>query len=232
MIPEIELIMDETKSWLESLDTAVIAVHSAFNRNPKTILTESDLKCWLFHELQNIDKKNFTVHSEVTHYPRTKIREDLATVKIQKYHFRDLSLLGPDGIKGNNQLWETHNSRQLLSKGFNHQGPAVHIELKLIRESTDQNFPNRIDFGDVDKLRNYSPISPHKRRFVIIVCSNSILVEATEMERALLRKMNRFANESLDGALDFYLFDQSTILKYSWSNGNLVKIYSHTHPGI
>lgn len=224
--------MDETKSWLESLDTAVISVHSAFNRNPKTILTESDLKCWLFHELQNIDKKNYTVHSEVTHYPHTEIREDLATVKIQKYHFRDLSLLGAEGIKGNNQLWETHNSRQLLSKGFKHQGPAVHIELKLIRESTDQNIPNRIDFGDIDKLRNYSPVSLHKRRFVIIVCSNSILVEATEMERALLRKMSRFKNKSLNDALDFYLFDQSNIIKYSWSNSKLVKIYSHTHPAI
>lgn len=224
-----KVIMDETTSWLESLSTALVAVHSTFNKNPKTILTESDLKCWLFHELQNIDKKTYTVHSEVTHYPHTKIREDLATVKIQKYHFRDLSLLGPDGIKGNKQLWETHNSRQLLSKGFNHQGPAVHIELKLIRESINQNYPNRIDFGDVDKLKNYSPVSSHKRRFVIVVCSNSILVEATEMEIALLRKMNRFKNESLDGALDFYLLDQSTILKYSWGNGKLLKIDLNTN---
>jgi hypothetical protein len=226
------MIIDETKSWLESLDTAVIAVHSAFNRNPKTILTESDLKCWLFLELQSIKNKSYSVHSEVTHYPHTEIREDLATVKIQKYHFRDLSLLGAEGIKGNNQLWETHNSRQLLSKGFKHQGPAVHIELKLIRESTDKNFPNRIDFGDVDKLRNYSPVSSHKRRFVIVVCSNSILVEATKMERALLRKMNRFKNKSLNDAIDFYLLDQSTIIKYSLSNGKLVKIYSHTPPAI
>ena len=150
-------------------------------------------------------------------------------MEIQKYHFRDLSLLGPNGIKGNKQLWETHNSRQLFSKGFKHQGPAVHIELKLIRESTDQNFPNRIDFGDVDKLKNYSPVSSHKRRFVIVICSNSILVKAKEMESALLRKMSRFKNKSLDGALYFYLLDQSTILKYSRSHGNLVKIDLPTH---
>jgi hypothetical protein len=216
--------MVKTKSWLQSLDTAVIAVHSAFNKNPKTILTESDLKCWLFHELQNKDKKTYTVHSEVTHYPHTEIREDLATVKIQKYHFRDLSLLGPDGIKGNKQLWETHNSRQLLSKGFKHQGPAVHIELKLIRESTDQNYPNRIDFGDVDKLKNYSPSSSYKRRFVIVMCSNSTLIKVVEIEKELLKKMKRFKNESLNDALDFYLLDQSTILKYSMSNGKLMKI--------
>ena len=54
--------MDETKSWLESLDTALIAVHSTFNNNPKTILTESDLKCWLFHKLQTKNKKNYSVH--------------------------------------------------------------------------------------------------------------------------------------------------------------------------
>ena len=46
--------MDETTSWLESLSTALVVVHSTFNNNPKTILTESDLKCWLFHELQTI----------------------------------------------------------------------------------------------------------------------------------------------------------------------------------
>lgn len=229
MLSEIEVIMDETISWLESLDTAIIAVHSTFNKNPKTILTESDLKCWLFHELQNIDKKTYTAHSEVTHYPRTSIQEDLTTVKIQKYHFRDLSLLGSDGINGNNQLWGTHNSGQLLSKGFKHQGPAVHIELKLIRESINQNNPNRIDFGDVDKLKNYLPSSPYKRRFVIVVCSNSILISATEIENALLQKIRRFKNESLNGALDFYLLDQNTILKYSWRNGNLVKIDLNTN---
>ena len=216
--------MDETTSWLESLSTALVVVHSTFNNNPKTILTESDLKCWLFHELQTIKNKTYSVHSEVTHYPHTESQENLATVKIQKYHFRDLSLLGPDGIKGNKQLWETHNSRQLLSKGFKHHGPAVHIELKLIRESINQNNPNRIDFGDVDKLKNYSPSSSHKRSFVIVMCSNSILITAIEMENALLKKMKSFKNESLNGSLYFYLFDQNKIIKYSWIENTLQEI--------
>lgn len=224
--------MDEINIWLDCFETALKKVHTRYALKPEIILTESDLKCWLFHELQTKNEKNYSVHSEVTHYPRTEIKEDLATVKIQKYHFRDLSLLGSDGIKGNNQLWETHNSRQLLSKGFKHQGPAVHIELKLIRESINQNNPNRIDFGDVDKLKNYSPSSPYKRRFVIVMCSNSILIRVIEMENTLFKKMKRFKNESLNGALDFYLLDQSTIIKYSWSNSNLVKIYSHTLPAI
>jgi hypothetical protein len=224
--------MDEINIWLDCFETALKKVYTRYALKPEIILTESDLKCWLFYELQTKNEKNYSVHSEVTHYHRTEIREDLAIVKIQKYHFRDLSLLGPNGIEGNEQLWGTNNSGQLLSKGFKHQGPAVHIELKLIRESKNKNFPNKINFGDVDKLKNYSPVSSHKRRFVIVVCSNSILVRATEMESALLRKMRRFKNESLDGALDFYLLDKKNIIKYSWSNSNLVKIYSYTHPAI
>lgn len=43
--------------------------------NPKLILTESDLKCWLFMQLQSeLAGSNlpFSVHTEVTHYYEVK----------------------------------------------------------------------------------------------------------------------------------------------------------------
>ena len=49
--------MDEINIWLDCFETALKKVHTRYALKPETILTESDLKCWLFHELQTENKK-------------------------------------------------------------------------------------------------------------------------------------------------------------------------------
>ena len=126
--------MDEKDTWLINLETALKAVHSTYGQTPEIILTESDLKCWLFLELQKIKNKTYVVHSEVTHFVQTTLRENQATVKMRKYFLRDLTLLNNNNLDENEVLWKNVDSKHLLNKGFKHTGHAIHIELKLIRQ--------------------------------------------------------------------------------------------------
>jgi hypothetical protein len=214
--------MDEKVEWLANLETALKAVHSNYGQTSEMILTESDLKCWLFLELQKIKNKTYAVHSEVTHFVQTTLRENQATVKMRKYFLRDLTLLNNNNIDENEVLWENVDKKQLLNKGFKHTGHAIHIELKLIRQTIAQNRSPRIDLSDLDNLENYSPNSENKRRFVIVIGSKSHHITPDEIATKLKDKIQNFKNKSsLNNILDFYFFDKDEIVKYSWINGDL-----------
>ena len=165
--------MEETNYWLDCFEAALKKVHSMYEHTPEMILTESDLKCWLFFELQNIQNKTYSVHSEVTHFVNSNVRKNQATIKIRKYFLRDLTLLSNKKLDENEVLWKSMNSDQLLNKGFKHIGNAIHIELKLIRQPITENRRPIIDLSDLDNLENYLPNRVQKRRFIIVIVSKS-----------------------------------------------------------
>ena len=207
--------MDEINIWLDCFETALKKVHTKYGVTPEMILTESDLKCWLFLELQNIKYKSYAVHSEVTHYIHSNIRKNQATVKTRKYFLRDLTLLSNKKLNENEVLWKSLNSNQLLNKGFKHIGNAIHIELKLIRQPITENRRPIVDLSDLDNLENYSPNRLQKRRFVIVIGSKSRHITPEVIEEKISERIHNFKNKStLNNILDFYFFDKDNIVKY------------------
>lgn len=123
--------------WHSHVETAMKALHKKFQSDTKHILTESDLKCWLFYYLQKENPSDsFTVHTEVTHYAKYS---DGSKEKEKKYKFRDMSLLRPDNIKDAEEIWDDKIDDFVNSKGFKHKGPAIHFELKMVRQSKEAN---------------------------------------------------------------------------------------------
>ena len=110
-------------------EKAIHIVFKRFSENPKLILTESDLKCWLFLELakeiDNLQTSTLSVHTEVTHYLKADNRKER--------RFRDLTILDSQNLDLNEDIWKNNNdSDYTLHKGFKHDGPAMHFELKLL----------------------------------------------------------------------------------------------------
>ena len=124
---------DFLDNWHFHILNAMKQFHTKFLTNTKFILTESDLKCWLFYYLQH--EKPYTpyaVHTEVTHYGNHQ-ENDKEPEK--KHKFRDLSLLCPWKITANEEyIKQKDNSKDILSKGFRHDASAIHFELKFVRE--------------------------------------------------------------------------------------------------
>ena len=209
-----KLLLD---SWQPSIHNAISNLWSRFSNNKKFILTESDLKCWLFLELQR--QKPYTpyaVHTEVTH------KHDLPEGSKKKgdYSFRDLSLLCPWEIKANEELLnQLEKGEKLLSKGFRHRAPAIHFELKLIRVA----YPlNRIK-EDIDKLNNYEKGRKAKRRFTIVCGSSDVHVNCNQVLSALRDYLKDFKNAQLKPLVDFYLFDQHSLLYISFDEKGKLK---------
>jgi hypothetical protein len=211
-------------NWMIAVNKAMLQLYERFKNDTKFILTESDLKCWLFFELQkqNTDVP-YAVHTEVTHYPKSNKIQNGITVEVQKYFFRDLTILNNDNVIENNELWDDVDNSSILSKGFKHRGPAIHFELKLVRQCVRENNIPRIDSNDIQKLNNYSPTSRnHERRFVIVWGSKSDNVSVNELETKLRTSLEDFTNQNLNGKLEFYLFDKKSLKHYSFNNNQLL----------
>lgn len=219
------MIEESTKSWMVAVNKAMMQLHDRFKTDPKIILTESDLKCWLFLKLKKVENATFSVHTEITHYPYSKTVQDGITVKVQKYFFRDLTILDDKNVSDNSKLWNNSNDDSILSKGFRHRGPAIHFELKLVRQAVNKNIQPLIDANDIQKLKNYSPKnSSHQRHFVIVWGSRSENVGVTELEGKLRSSLEGFNNIGLNGLLNFYLFDKKSLKHFSWQQNELVEI--------
>ena len=93
-------------SWHPHIKNAMDKLHNKFKSDTKFILTESDLKCWLFYFLQKekTKKETFEVHTEVTHYPHSQTIQNEIKVKVQKYFFRDLTILDNSNVIENEEL--------------------------------------------------------------------------------------------------------------------------------
>jgi hypothetical protein len=201
-------------SWMIAVNKAIITLHNRFKGDSKFILTESDLKCWLFYELQN--QKTyvpFAVHSEITHYAEHYINNEIV---VKKHKFRDLSLLTPSAVIDNeNFLSEGGKKEEILTKGFKHKAPAIHFELKFIRQGNNLN-PLE---SDITKLNEYYPApETAERKFVVVWgsrCSTNNLVTLKTKFKNTINQLNR--NHDL---IEFYLFDNYEIVHIIW-NGDI-----------
>ena len=122
---------DQIALYHQLTEKALAKVFGRFKENQKLILTESDLKCWLFLELvkeiERMPESTISVHTEVTHYLQTEERKNR--------RFRDLTILDSENLNLNEDIWKNNdNGDYTLNKGFKHRGPAMHFELKLLRQ--------------------------------------------------------------------------------------------------
>jgi hypothetical protein len=195
------------KIFQELAHESLINACSAFRGNPKLILTESDLKCRIYVELQklieNQFRTNLAVHSEVTHYSGSLVEN--RNIKLRKEYFmRDLTILDSDKLVLNRDLWDEINNEYGLSKGFRHEGPAMHFELKLLRQPIAENGRVLIDAGDITKLNN---VKAQKRAYTLVIGSKN--GNLRDIITRVNHELDCFNNNVLvqNNLLRIYLFD-------------------------
>ncbi len=72
-------IQKELNSWHCHIDHAMKKLFETFLSDPKVILTEDDMKCWLFRYLQEERckmYKPYAIHSEVTHHMNNIVKKE------------------------------------------------------------------------------------------------------------------------------------------------------------
>lgn len=201
--------------------TAMYSLFGKFTENPKMILTESDLKCWLFRELYNVIEseghKNLSVHTEVTHYFKAEERKNK--------RFRDLTILDSQNLYLNEDLWENNNyGDYTLNKGFKHRGPAMHFELKLIRQGLLGSTDVKLDTSDINNLNN---VDINNRAYTIVWGSKNEKFDIEKLKETLLISFRGFNRIKLveNDLLRFYLFDTNTLRAYKLDDEkNLLEI--------
>lgn len=203
-------------SWHPHIKNAMENLHKKFLLDTKYILTESDLKCWLFYYLQGERPYiPFVVHTEVTHYAEHIVNDEKTKKDSieRKHKFRDLSLLCPWKVEANEDLLKQDRSKkELLNKGFEHKANAIHFELKFTREIGSNNEIAELN-ADIDKLKNYSPQSGDKMRDFVIVCgSRSEGTRVKDFETNVENKLKGFPDTVVKERLRFYLFDKNQMV--------------------
>jgi hypothetical protein len=211
-------------SWHPHIKNAMEKLHNKFKSDTKFILTESDLKCWLFYFLQ--EEKPYTpfaVHTEVTHYAEhsSKDKETQEETTEEKHKFRDLSLLCPSEINANEEFLEQKIAqKKLLSKGFQHKAPAIHFELKFVRETGNKDEVEGLK-SDIKKIKEYQPESDGNIRDFIIVCgTRSKGTTVASFRNAFDEKIKEITNIDIKKRLRFFLFDTKGGICLKW-NGNV-----------
>ena len=192
-----------------------------FKENPKLILTESDLKCWLFLELTNeivgLQNSGLSVHTEVTHYLETERRKNK--------RFRDLTILDSKNLDINEDLWKNNDDgNYTLNKGFKHKGPAMHFELKLIRQGLLESAEGKLDSSDIDNLNN---VDIGNRVYTIVWVSKNDKCNMEFLEQELKKSLDTFCRFGLidNDLLRVYLFDQNSYKSYRLDREkNLIEI--------
>lgn len=207
---------------------ALINAYHDFRGNPKLILTESDLKCRIYLQLQRLidiqTKTNLSVHSEVTHYSGNLVENQNNQLR-KEYFMRDLTILDSDKLRLNNdfnsELWNETNNQNGLSKGFRHDGPALHFELKLIRQPIDENGRVLIDAADITKLNN---VNAKNRAYTIVIGSKNDNLD--RIIASVKRKFRSFTNDTLviNNLLRIYLFDINELRIFKSQDGTLQEL--------
>lgn len=208
-------------SWVPYVKDAMYRVWKRFNQNTKCILTESDLKCWMFYELnqQIPDTDNYSVHTEITHYTKKKGK--------RKLNFRDLSLLDPTKLLDSSEVWATNEKS--LKKGFLHRGEAIHFELKFIRQGIRQVEMVDIPTNDIENFSYYKPNTKPKRRFVVVWGSRNENVSTDRLIQTF-EDASKQLNGSQKHLLQAFLFDRSKIVKCWFERGQLKQIIINKSP--
>jgi hypothetical protein len=206
-------------SWHPHIKSAMQNLHKKFHSDTKYILTESDLKCWLFYYLQGIsanDKNDiYSVHTEITHFAphlvKASSNKNVIELK-KKYKYRDLSLFQNKSINDAEEIWAENQDDIVNSKGFKHTGPAIHFELKMIRQSRQGNQVSGLK-ADIAKLSKYSPENiSHVRDFVIVCGSRSEGTNLEHFKTAVKSKIKEITNKIVKERLHLYLFDSKEMV--------------------
>lgn len=204
---------DLLNNWHPHISNAMQQLHLKFRNDTKFILTESDLKCWLFYYLQHEEPYiPFAVHTEVTHYAPHLVK-DILDDKL--YKFRDLSLLCPWELKANEELMKLKGeNKNILSKGFKHNASAIHFELKFIRENGTENQIRGLK-ADIEKLNNYQPKNDSHVRDLVIICGSRS--NKTSVDN-FIKKLGELKNDKLNGRVWVYLFDTDNLVCFKYYN--------------
>ena len=173
-------------------------------------MTESDLKCWLFLELTNeigsIQNSTLSVHTEITHYLKNDDKKNR--------RFRDLTILDSTKLDLNEHIWENNdNGDSTLNKGFKHNGPAMHFELKLIRQGLLEYNEGELDSSDINNLNN---VGIGNRAYTIVWASKNNNCSIEFLEQKLRESFETFHRFGLidNDLLRVYLFDQNSYKSY------------------
>ena len=208
------------ESWRDSVKKSALATFLRFKKEPKRILTESDLKCNLYMDLfAQKPYVKYALHTEVTHYtgelnPVNPVNA-VNPVNRRKYRFRDMSLLCPWLLNENEELW--HENEHLLSKGFIHRGPAFHLELKIKRQGVNENDESQISAMDIDNLNGLNITEGREKRFAIIWLSKSENYQVNHMKTQVQASIARL-NENKKYLIDVYLINRNASKRLFYSN--------------
>lgn len=202
--------------WHPHIANAMKQLHTKFLTDTKFILTESDLKCWLFYYLQQ-EKPYipFAVHTEVTHYAPHLVEKADGTdiIKLRKkYKFRDLSIFKKGEIKDAEEIWSANIDDFVHPKGFKYTGSAIHFELKMVRQSNNRNQVQGLK-TDIQKLINYKGNSnQHIRDFIIVCGSRCENTTLAHFVKAIENKVGNSPKAIFIDRVRFYLFDREQMI--------------------
>jgi hypothetical protein len=143
-------------SMNERVEECILRTIGRFKGNPELFLTESDLKCRLFMELNNDpvfsqekdtqdgEKRTNYVHSETSYFVSGKLnqkRVDITVVRPSNYDFK--------------------NEEVVYRKGYCFAEPSIGIELKLNKNKSKKGVEDKLkaDLDNLKKLKNNRPES-------------------------------------------------------------------------
>jgi hypothetical protein len=156
------------QNHVERVEGPISRVVEQFEENPELFLTESDLKCRMFLELngdqvfsqiemtRDGNKKTNYVHSETAYFVLGKLnkrRVDITVVKPSNYDFN---------------LGEVQTRDVVNRKGYSFDEPSIGIELKLNKRKTKTAMEKELKqvLDDLDLLKRTRPESTFYLLFI------------------------------------------------------------------
>ena len=155
----------------ERVEASISSTINTFKRNPELFLTESDLKCRLFMELNNDplfsqeevtrdgEKKTNYIHSESSYFVFGKLnrkRVDITVVKPSNYDFE--------------------NEEVVYRKGYYFSEPSIGIELKLNKNKSRNRMQKELK-AVLDDLRRLKRSRPESSFYVLLLDKKKVFSE-------------------------------------------------------
>ena len=159
------------RSFNERVEDCILRIINTFRRNPELFLTESDLKCRLFMELNNDplflqeevtkdgEKRTNYVHSESSYFVFGKLnrkRVDVTVVKPANYDFE--------------------NEEVVYRKGYYFSEPSIGIELKLNKNKSKNRMQKELKTV-LDDLRKLKRSRPESSFYVLLLDKKKVFSE-------------------------------------------------------
>ena len=155
----------------ERVEDCISRIINRFEGNPELFLTESDLKCRLFIELNNDpvfsqeevtrdgEKKTNYVYSETSHFVFGKLnrkRVDITVVKPSNYDFK--------------------NEEVVYRKGYYFAESSISIELKLNKNKSKKRVEDELK-AVLDDLKKLKSSRPESSFYVLLLDKRKVFSE-------------------------------------------------------